>query len=68
MPPFLLPSWSPINSVVSVLGAGEFLHDLIQAETRWLLAVRERSEGLEALSHKRLSRDEQIDAISLLSG
>jgi hypothetical protein len=36
---------------------------LIQAETRWLLAGRERPEGLEALSHKRLGRDEQIDAI-----
>jgi hypothetical protein len=52
-----------MNSVVSVLWAGEFLHDLIQAETRWLLAGRERLEGLEALSHTRLSRDEQIDAI-----
>jgi hypothetical protein len=62
-PLFLLLRWSPINSVVSVLWAGEFLHDLIQAETRWLLAGRERSEGMEALSHKRLSRDEQIDAI-----
>jgi hypothetical protein len=62
-PLFLLPSWSPINSVVSVLWAGEFFHDLFHAETRCLLEGRERSKGLEAPSHKRQIYDEHIDII-----
>ena len=56
-------SGGQINSIVSVLRSRDFLHDLVQAETRRLLARRELPEGLEPLSHKCLRGNEQIDAI-----